>query len=96
MAAGKTAGAGLVWVSEDSVSMVYEALTAGCATGILAVPARRHGKKKLQQGIEALARDGLVTTFAHWQNKTPLQTPARLFDEAARVAAWILDKWPSA
>ena len=92
----KLAGASFVWVSEDSVSMVYEALTAGCATGILTVPARRRGKKKLQLGIEALARDRLVTTFAQWQNKTPLQTPARLFDEAARVAAWILDKWPSA
>ncbi|MCK7580754.1 MAG: mitochondrial fission ELM1 family protein [Chromatiales bacterium] len=35
------AGADQRLVSEDSVSMVYEALTAGCATGILAVPARR-------------------------------------------------------
>ena len=92
----KLAGAGCVWVSEDSVSMVYEALTAGCATGILAVPARRRGKKKLQAGIAALVRDGLVTSYAQWQAGTKPAPPAQAFNEAARVAAWILNKWPSA
>ena len=29
------------WVSEDSVSMVYEALTAGALTGVLEVPAKK-------------------------------------------------------
>jgi hypothetical protein len=84
------------WVTADSVSMVYEALTAGCATGILAVPARRRVGKKLQLGIETLARDSLVTTYAQWQAGAELAAPAQTFNEAARVAAWILDKWPTA
>ena len=92
----RLAAASQAWVSEDSVSMVYEALTAGCATGILAVPARRRGKKKLQQGLERLVHDGLVTRYAQWQAGTKLAPPAQAFNEAARVAAWILDKWPNA
>ena len=90
----KLAHAAIAWVSEDSVSMVYEALTAGCATGILAVPARRRGKKKLQQGIDALVNDGLVMRYAAWQEGRIPAAPDQPFNEAARVAAWILDKWP--
>lgn len=91
----RLAAAPVAWVSEDSVSMVYEALTAGCATGLLAVPARRRGNKKLQHGIDALTRDRLATPYAQWRDGSPLVPPRPRFDEAARIAAWILDKWPS-
>lgn len=90
------ASASCAWVSEDSVSMVYEALTAGCATGLLAVPGRRRGRKKLQQGIESLVRDRLVTPFDRWQAGMKLVPPDEPFNEAARVADRILEKWPSA
>ena len=92
----KLAHAAVAWVSEDSVSMVYEALTAGCATGILAVPARRRGKKKLQQGIDTLVSDGLVTRYAAWQEGDKPSAPVQPFNEAVRVADWILNKWPAA
>lgn len=88
------AGASFAWVSEDSVSMVYEALTAGCATGVLAVPARR--ASRVTRGVEALARDGLVTTFARWQAGAGLVAPAQPFNEAARVADRIAERWLSA
>ena len=39
------AHASATWVSQDSVSMVYEALGAGAPVGVLAVP-RRHGNRK--------------------------------------------------
>jgi mitochondrial fission protein ELM1 len=94
--AERLARAALAWVTEDSVSMVYEALTAGCATGILAVPARGRGKRKIQLGIEALRRDRLVTDYTSWQGGATLVPPPAPFNEAARVATWILDKWPGA
>ena len=84
----------LAWVTEDSVSMVYEALTAGCATGLLAVPARRRGKRKLEQGLESLVNEKLVTRFADWQTGVVLAAPARPFNEAARIAEWVMDRWP--
>jgi len=82
------------WVTEDSVSMVYEALTANAATGVLSVPARR--ESRIARGIDALIRDGMVTRFADWQRGQKLVAPAAPFNEAARVAAWIGEKWLSA
>ncbi len=92
----RLATARFAWVTEDSVSMVYEALTAGCVTGILAVPARGRGRKKLQQGIESLVADKLVTRHADWQAGASLTAAAAPFNEAARVAAWIHKKWLAA
>ena len=93
--AEKLAQAAWVWATEDSVSMVYEALTAGCATGVLPVPRRRR-VGKIARGIAGLADDGLITHFSDWQNGKQLETPAKPFNEAARVAAWIVEKWLNA
>lgn len=82
------------WVTEDSVSMVYEALTANAATGVLGVPAKR--ESRIARGIAALRRDGLVTGFADWQRGRKLTPPAAPFNEAARVAAWVGEKWLNA
>jgi mitochondrial fission protein ELM1 len=87
----RLANAAQVWVTEDSVSMVYEALTAHAATGVLDVPAKR--ASRIARGIAALTRDGLVTRFADWQRGKKLKPPAAPFNEAARVAAWIGEKW---
>ena len=85
------ARAARVWVSEDSVSMVYEALTAGAATGLIMVTRRR--ASRLSRGIDALIRDGLVTPFLAWRQGAVLTPPALPFNEAARVAAWIRTTW---
>ena len=92
--AERLASAAQAWVTEDSVSMVYEALTANAATGVLSVPAKR--ESRIARGIAALSRDGLVTRFADWQRGRRLAPPAVPFNEAARVAAWIGEKWLSA
>jgi len=83
-----------VWVTEDSVSMVYEALTANAATGVLDVPARR--ESRIVRGIAALRRDGLVTGFADWQRNRKPAPPSVSFNEAERVAAWLGEKWLNA
>ena len=83
-----------VWVTEDSVSMVYEALTANAATGVFNVPAKR--ESRIARGIAALRHDGLVTGFTDWQRGKKPGAPVTPFNEAARVAAWIGEKWLSA
>ena len=85
------ARAARVWVSEDSVSMVYEALTAGAATGLIRVARRR--ATRISRGMDALVRDGLVTSFPAWHQGATLAPPAIPFNEAARVAAWIRTTW---
>ena len=86
------ARAARVWVTQDSVSMVYEALTAGAAVGLLSVPWRNE-RDRLARGVAQLLRDGLVTAFDPWQQGKALQPPAEPFDEAARCAAWIAERW---
>ena len=87
------AEAAWIWVSEDSVSMVYEALTAGAAVGLLTVKWRKCNDR-LARGIRALQRDRLVTGFDAWRQGTALHPPAESFDEAGRCADWLLERWP--
>ena len=82
------------WVSEDSVSMVYESLTAGAATGLLAVP--RLGATRIAAGVAELQREGLVTTFEAWQQKGALHAPPERLAEADRVAEAVLARWSTA
>ena len=79
-----------VWITEDSVSMVYEALTAGVAVGLLQVPVRRDSR--VVRGMRALAAAGRVTPFAAWQGGEPLARGEPLA-EADRVAKEILRRW---
>ncbi len=85
------ASSGRVWVTMDSVSMVYEALTAGVAVGLLELG--RTQSSRLSGGLEQLCNDGWVVTFSDWRAGTPLGRPGRAFDEAARCARWVVDAW---
>lgn len=85
------AGAGQAWVTEDSVSMIYEALTAGCAVGLLRLPGG--GDSRIRRGIECLLRDQWLTEFAAWRRGAPLPPPPGHFDEARRCAKEIIDRW---
>ena len=81
-----------VWATEDSVNMLYEALTVGAATGLLSMPRRddRESKRNLGGGLLA---EGLVTAFDDWQKGRILEPPAEPLDEAGRCADWILSEW---
>ena len=85
------ARAGQVWVSADSVSMVYEALTAGAAVGVLEVPRKR--SSRISRGLDKLAGAGWVTPFADWQRQPCLKRPSQTFNEAERCARWIVERW---
>ncbi|MDX9887459.1 mitochondrial fission ELM1 family protein [Thauera sp.] len=79
------------WVTEDSVSMVYESLTAGAATGLLAVP--RRGDTRITAGVAQLQREGFVTQFADWQREGRLHVAPQRLAEADRVAEAVLARW---
>ena len=78
------------WVSEDSISMVYESLTAGTATGILSVGQRKTGK--IPANIRRLRDKGMVTTYEDWLSGRHLSSPREQLDEAGRSAAWLLER----
>jgi mitochondrial fission protein ELM1 len=80
----------IVWVTEESVSMIYEALTAGCRVGLLQLPDKEHGSR-VMQGIQRLVSAGMVMTFTDWQHTGNLRA-AHHFNEANRVAALLLKR----
>ena len=79
------------WVTEDSVSMIYEALTSGVPVGLLSLVPRRHGR--IVNGVQALVSSGNVMRFSDWSAGNPLPRPRRVFDEANRVADVICGQW---
>lgn len=85
--------AGQVWVSEDSVSMVYEALTSGAAVGVLSVPCKAWSR--VVRGLDGLVEEGLVTPFIAWRQGQPLIPSPQPFHEAARCAQAIVERWLS-
>lgn len=57
----------LCWVTQDSMSMIYEALTAGCHVKLLEVPTR--SENRLSRGIQKLQLSGYLSS----DNKPPLK-----------------------
>ncbi|MDA0749978.1 MAG: mitochondrial fission ELM1 family protein [Verrucomicrobia bacterium] len=89
--AAQLARCGQVWASGDSVSMLYESLTSGAATGMLEVDWA--GEGKLRQGVKSLIQSGMITSFANWKLGEPLAPPSSPLAESQRVADWVLDHW---
>ena len=86
----KLAEASQAWVTEDSVSMVYESLTAGVAVGLLEVPSER--PSRVSRGVTQLADEGRVTRFSDWKPGATLALGAPLA-EADRMAVEVLRRW---
>ena len=82
-----------VWVTEDSISMIYEALTSGARVGVLPMP-RLETKSRVLNGIESLIAAGFLAPFSAWQQTHRLPPPPEPLHEAARCAAWILKQLP--
>ena len=81
----------VVWVTADSISMIYEALSAGCRVGILPVRWKR-SRNKFQQSIDNLVQNGFAVMFTPGRASPPPPAPPPL-DEASRCAREILKRW---
>ena len=82
------AQAAQVWVTPDSASMVYEALTAGAALGCFEIPYAKPGR--VARGLEKLVREKRVTTFSDWQANGKLMPNSQPLNEAERCARQLL------
>ncbi|MFK8043551.1 mitochondrial fission ELM1 family protein [Congregibacter sp.] len=78
------------WVSPDSASMVYEALTAGCAVGVLDLPAAQGSR--VARSIDGLLEQQRVTSFGAFTEGALPMTPKEPFAEADRCARRILER----
>lgn len=77
--AGQLSALETVWVTEDSVSMIYEALSGGAKVGVLDMPRLRPDARVIR-GLEALRAEGFFDP----------ENPPRPLAEADRCAALLL------
>jgi len=83
---------GIVWVTADSLSMVYEALTAGCTTGIIPVEWKQT-VNKFASSEQYLYDHKIAISYDNWkQNKDQIQSGNGL-NESDRCAREILRRW---
>lgn len=88
----KYAESEITWVSVDSMSMIYEALTAGCKVGLLPLEWKRHDNK-FSRSMEELVNRGLAVDFNAWQTKQKEWREGIRFNEAQRCAQEIVRRW---
>ena len=79
-----------VWITEDSMSMIYEALSAGCRVGLLPMP--RKSASRLHKGTGQLLAQGFVSMYNERGAVAQLSDPPRTLAEADRCAALLLEK----
>jgi mitochondrial fission protein ELM1 len=79
----------VVWVTQDSGSMLFEALTAGCHVGLLAMPQIKEDTVTRATDLLSAQRFFLPLN-AYLRNESFQQTPA--LQEADRAACWLLTK----
>jgi len=80
--------ANVVWVTEDSVSMIYEALSSGAQVGLLPMP-RIKQAGRVARGIENLLQDKQIITYSCWQDGNQLRVNQDVLAEADRCAELI-------
>lgn len=76
------------WVTPDSASMVYEALSSGAAVGCFDLPYAKPGR--VARGLEKLARDKQLTAFSEWERCGKLIPNQQPLNEAERCARHLL------
>ena len=82
----------IAWITADSVSMVYEALSAGCKVGILPVK-WKHEDNKFQRSLSILSGRKMIVYLDDWLAGHPLPKVEASFNEARRCANEILNRW---
>ena len=77
------------WVSPDSASMVYQALTAGVACGLLSMPAK--AGSRVLAGLQRMQDQGRLLAYEQWLQGHRLPAPEPL-RESERAANWLLQQ----
>lgn len=81
-----------VWVTADSISMVYEALSSGCRVGIVPVRWRRHDSK-FSRSVQYLMKTGRVVDVEDYLYSNHTWRSHEALNEAGRCADEILKRF---
>jgi mitochondrial fission protein ELM1 len=80
---------GTVWVTADSISMIYEALSAGCRVGVIPVRWKKK-ENKFQRSLDFLVSEKRIVFFPDSPEESVI---AEHLDEAGRCAGEIIRRW---
>jgi len=74
------------WVTQDSVSMIYEALSSRASVGILPLPPLKN-LSKISRAVEQLCAHQQAAFFSDWQkcHQLPASSPLREADRCAQL-----------
>ena len=89
--ASRLAESGTVFVTEDSISMVYEALTVGADVGLIHVPRRRPNSRNARC-IDRMVAERLVVRLCQWRRTRFDERKRETFHEATRCAKIVCDR----
>lgn len=78
------------WVTEDSVSMIYEALTAGCAVGLVLLEAMIRGR--FARGVEMLEGKNQVVRLSPIKGGAPFSEELGSLSESQRIAEVLITR----
>jgi len=79
------------WITPDSVSMVYESLTASCATALFDLsPAKK--SSRVVRGVDKLLADNQVLPWHAQLSMLPHELKRPTLWEADRAAHWLIEK----
>jgi uncharacterized protein len=79
------------WVTADSVSMLYEAMTAGAAIGLLELPDSQH--TRVTRAVESLVDRNQIVPYSRWRMGTQLIRNVVTLQEADRCAEFLLTRF---
>lgn len=82
--------AGAVWVTCDSVSMIYESMTAGARPGLLEMPTVN--SDRVVQNVDRLVKEGLAVRWSDVSRELSPGRSAQIFSEADRCAAEVVQR----
>lgn len=79
-----------IWVSLDSVSMIYESLSSGASVGLLETPQIRDNR--VNRAIRKLLAHDQLTMFSVWQKTTALKPNTLKLNEANRCSLLLSER----
>lgn len=79
-----------VWVTRDSISMIYESLSSGAAVGLIDLPQNKNGRT--HKSVNTLISEGYLTLPSKENTTLELKSTLPVFNEAHRCAELLLSR----
>jgi mitochondrial fission protein ELM1 len=85
--------AGQIWVTPDSVSMVYESLSSGAEVRVFSMDTLHpRNQSRIGKGLNDLIEESYISTFEQWNADPSSTVLTKQFNESDRVAKIVMEQ----